>query len=93
MVLIRAGEKLVLLFKCLFMTLQQTTMLRMKRVFWVKADVSLASVSIATKLILFLAMIGQFIKRAHLEVLKSEDIEDQLLSKKLVDIICFSPTR
>ena len=26
--------------------------------------------------------------KAHLEVLKSEDIEDQLLSKKLVDIIC-----
>lgn len=31
---------------------------------------------------------GQFINRAHLEVLKKEDLEDQFLAKKLVDIIC-----
>ena len=34
----------------------------------------------------------QFIRRAHLEVLKQEDIEDQLLTKKIADIIC-SPRR
>ena len=44
-------------------------------------------------LIFFIAMIGQFVNRAHLEVLKSEDLEDQLMAKKLVDIICFSPSR
>lgn len=33
-----------------------------------------------------------FIRRAHLEVLKEEDLEDQFLSKKMVDIIC-SPRR
>jgi hypothetical protein len=30
--------------------------------------------------------------RAHLEVLKQEDIEDQFLSKKIADILC-SPRR
>jgi hypothetical protein len=30
--------------------------------------------------------------RAHLEVLKQEDIEDQFLSKKISDILC-SPRR
>lgn len=34
---------------------------------------------------------GHFVNRAHLEVLRHEDLEDQLLAKKLVDIICFSP--
>lgn len=33
-----------------------------------------------------------FIMRAHLEVLKQEDIEDQFLSKKIADILC-SPRR
>lgn len=37
-------------------------------------------------------MVGHFVNRAHLEVLKSEDLEDQLRAKRLVDIICFSPT-
>lgn len=39
------------------------------------------------------ASIGQhFIQRAHLEVLKQENLEDQFLAKKMADIIC-SPRR
>ena len=34
----------------------------------------------------------KFIERAHLENLKVEDIEDQMLAKKITDIIC-SPRR
>lgn len=38
------------------------------------------------------AMGKNFIQRAHLEVLKSEAIEDQFLAKKMADILC-SPRR
>lgn len=41
--------------------------------------------------IIFIALVGEFVNRAHMEVLKNENLEDQILSKKLVDIICFSP--
>ncbi|CDW89255.1 UNKNOWN [Stylonychia lemnae] len=37
------------------------------------------------------SLVGQFVNKAHLEVLKSQDIEDQLYARKLVDILCFSP--
>eukprot|EP00347_Sterkiella_histriomuscorum_P015322 403357463 len=37
------------------------------------------------------SIFGQFVQKAHLQVLRSQDIEDQMASKKLVDILCFSP--
>lgn len=37
-------------------------------------------------------MVKNFIRKAHLEVLKSEDIEDQINARRLSDILC-SPRR